>query len=167
MQVSTEYAPYDIVIYQPNKISQGLITSKSRLAKRNLTLPRLELIAVQMFANLSQNIKSALRNQKVRNFYAWSESNVVLHWFKDKTEYKVLVTNRVAKTREHSYLEWNYVPTRNNPAGLVSQGCQLRKLFEFWWNGPEKLGDCKTWSELPNITNNDESEIERKMVQEY
>ena len=27
------------VIYQPNKISQGLITSKSRLAKRNLTIP--------------------------------------------------------------------------------------------------------------------------------
>ena len=25
------------VVYQPNKISQGLITSKSRLAKRNLT----------------------------------------------------------------------------------------------------------------------------------
>ena len=33
------------VTYQPNKISQGLITSKSRLAKRNLTIPRLELIA--------------------------------------------------------------------------------------------------------------------------
>ena len=33
------------VIYQENKISQGLITSKSRLAKRNLTIPRLELIA--------------------------------------------------------------------------------------------------------------------------
>ena len=38
------------VIYQPNKISQGLITSKSRLAKRNLTIPRLELIAAQMSA---------------------------------------------------------------------------------------------------------------------
>ena len=45
------------VIYQPNKISQGLITSKTRLAKRNLTIPRLELIAAQMSANVSQNIK--------------------------------------------------------------------------------------------------------------
>ena len=45
------------VIYQPNKISQGLITSKTRLAKRNLTIPRLELIASQMSANVSQNIK--------------------------------------------------------------------------------------------------------------
>ena len=38
------------VIYQPNKISQGLITSKSRLSKRNLTIPHLELIAAQMSA---------------------------------------------------------------------------------------------------------------------
>ena len=70
--------PY-AVICQPNEISQGLITSKSKLAKRNLTIPRLELIAAQMFANLSQNIKNALNHQNVRNFYAWSDSTVVLH----------------------------------------------------------------------------------------
>ena len=93
------------VIYQPNKISQSLIISKSRLAKRNLTIPSLELIAAQMSANLSQNIKIALTNQNVRNFYAWSDSTVVLHWLKDKGEYKVFVSNRVAKIREHSYLE--------------------------------------------------------------
>ena len=93
------------VIYQPNKISQCLITSKSRLAKRNLTIPRLELIAAQMSANLFQNIKNALNNQNVRNFYAWSDSTVVLHWLKDKREYKVFVSYRVAKIREH------YVPT--------------------------------------------------------
>ena len=45
------------VIYHPNKIGQGLITIKSRLAKRNLTISRLELMAAQMSANLSQNIK--------------------------------------------------------------------------------------------------------------
>ena len=33
---------------------------------------------------------------------------------------QVFVSNRVAKIREHSYLNWNYVPTRNNPADLVS-----------------------------------------------
>ena len=58
------------VIYQPSKISQGLITSKSRLEKINLTIPRLELIAAQMLVNLSQNIKNALNNQNVRNLYA-------------------------------------------------------------------------------------------------
>ena len=65
------------VIYQTNKISQGLITSKSRLAKRNLTISRLELTVAKMSANLSQNIKNTINNQNVRNFYAWSDSTVV------------------------------------------------------------------------------------------
>ena len=120
-----------IYSYVPAKYSRGLITSKSRLAKRNLTIPRLELIAAQMSPNLSQNIKNALNNQTVRNFYAWSDSIVVLHWLKDKREYKVFMSNRVAKVREHSYLKWNYVPTRNNPADLGSRGCELRKLVNF------------------------------------
>ena len=72
------------VIYQPNTISQGLIAGKSRLMKRNLTIPRLESIATKMSANLFQNIKNALNNQNVRNAYAWSDSTVVLYWLKDK-----------------------------------------------------------------------------------
>ena len=32
------------VVYQPNKLSQSLITSKSRLAEENISIPRLELI---------------------------------------------------------------------------------------------------------------------------
>ena len=119
-----------------------------------------------MSSNLSQNIKNALSNQNVRNFYAWSDSIVVLHWLKDKREYKVFVSNRVAKVREHSYLKWNYVPTRNNPADLSSRGCELRKLCEFWWDGPEWLGDCKNCPEQPNIASNDESKIERKNAKE-
>ena len=104
------------VIYHPNKIGQGLITIKSRLAKRNLTIPRLELIAAQMSANLSQNTKNDLNNQIVTNFYARSVSTVVLHWLKDMIEYKLFVSDRVAEIREHSYFEWNYVPTRKQPS---------------------------------------------------
>ena len=85
------------VIYQPNKISQGLIASKSRFAKRNLAILHLELIAAQLSANLSQNIENALTNQNIINFHAWSDSTVVLHWLKDKGEYKIFVSNRVAK----------------------------------------------------------------------
>ena len=59
-----------------------------------------------------------------------------------------------------------YVPARNNPADLESRCCELRKLCEFWWNGPEWLGDCKNWPEKPDITNKDEYEKERKMVSE-
>ena len=84
-----------------------------------------------MSANLSQNIKNAVNNQNVRNFYAWSDSTVFLHCLKDKGEYKDFLSNQVAKMRNHIYLEWNYVPTRNNPADLGSRGCELRKLCDW------------------------------------
>ena len=74
--------------------------------------------------------------------------------------------NYVTKIKEHSYLEWNYAATRNNPADLDSQGCELSKLWKSWWDGPECLGDCNDWPEQLNIDKNDESEIERKNVKE-
>ena len=75
---------------------------------------------------------------------------------KGKGEYKVFVSNQVAKLRKHSYLEWYCVPTKNNPADLGSRGCELRKLCEFWRDGSEWLGDCK----------NNKYKIERKKVRE-
>ena len=112
----------DAVIYQPSKIIQSLITSNCRLAKRYLTITCLELITPQNSENLSQNIKNTVNNEKVRNFYAWSYSTVFLDWYKDKGKYKVFVSSRVAKIRNHGYLEWNYIQTRKNPADLGSRG---------------------------------------------
>ena len=36
------------VVSQPSKVNQGLVASKSRLAKKDITIPRLELIATHM-----------------------------------------------------------------------------------------------------------------------
>ena len=36
------------VVSQPSKVNQGLVASKSRLAKKDTTIPRLELIATHM-----------------------------------------------------------------------------------------------------------------------
>ena len=66
------------IIYQPNNIMQGLLTSTSSLAKRNRTIPRLKFIATQVSANLAQNIKNALNTLNVRSFYAYSDNTVVL-----------------------------------------------------------------------------------------
>ena len=42
-------------------ISQGHVTAKSRLAKKGLTIPRLELVSGHMAANLVDNFKEALQ----------------------------------------------------------------------------------------------------------
>ena len=55
------------VVDQLKGKSQGLLTSKTRLAKKILTIPRLELIATHMDTNLLSNIKKALRKYPIRN----------------------------------------------------------------------------------------------------
>ena len=72
------------VVYQPNKVSQSLITSKSRLAKKNISIPRLRLIASHMSSHLAGNVKCSLRKFNIGEVFAWSASTVILHWLNTK-----------------------------------------------------------------------------------
>ena len=51
------------VVYQPDSVSQAMVTSKLRISKHKITIPRLQLILTHMGANLVQNVKSALKSQ--------------------------------------------------------------------------------------------------------
>ena len=42
-------------------VVKGLLTSKSRIAKRNTSIARLELVSGQMAANMAKNLVAALR----------------------------------------------------------------------------------------------------------
>lgn len=48
------------VVQQDQGLTQQLICAKSRLAKKNLTIPRLELVAGHMAVNLVTNVQAAL-----------------------------------------------------------------------------------------------------------
>ena len=50
------------VIQQPFGIKQGLIASKSRLSKKQITIPRLESVAAQMETNLAKSMRTSLPN---------------------------------------------------------------------------------------------------------
>ena len=63
-------------VSQPSKVNQGLIASKSRLSKKGITIPRLELIVTR--------IKAALRGLNIRSLPGWTGSTVVLHWLRDQ-----------------------------------------------------------------------------------
>ena len=67
------------VMQHPSRIKQGLIASKSRLSKKQLTIPRLELVAAQMVENLVENIRTSLPNHNIREVHGWPDSTVVLH----------------------------------------------------------------------------------------
>ena len=154
------------VIHQKENVNQGIITSKARLAKKNLSIPRLELVSAHMSANLAQNIKTSLSKLNLRKFYCWTDSTVVLHWLKDNGEYKIFVSNRVAKIREKNYIEWKYTPTKQNPADLGSRGCDLSKIKSDWLSGPAWLDKPDEWPEQPDIKKSEETETEKKKIKE-
>ena len=129
------------VVKQPSGTSNGLVTAKSRLAKKGLTTPRLELTSGHMVANLVHNVKETLQGFPVQSTHCWLDSTVALHWIRGNGEYKQFVGNRVAKIQEKQYIKWRHVGTAENPADLGSRGSSADKLTALWWQGPEWLSE--------------------------
>ena len=55
------------VVNQPSITSKGLLVSKTRLSKKDLTIPRLELVSAHMASNLVTNVMSALQREYIRS----------------------------------------------------------------------------------------------------
>ena len=128
------------VTRQSSGVTQELLAAKARLAKKGLTIPRLELIACHMATNLVTNTSRALSHiPHVK--HCWTDSMVALWWIQGQGQYKQFVTNRVAKIRRGEGIEWRYVPTTENPADLGSRGGQLTTLWlKNWCLGEEIPG---------------------------
>ena len=142
------------------------MAAKSRLAKKGLTIPRLELVSGHMATNLVHNVKEALQGFPVRNAYCWLDSTVALHWIRGNGEYKQFVGNRVRRIQEKRYIEWKHVGTEENPADLGSRGGEVNQTSKLWWQGPEWLSDPANWP--PNIITcaTKETKAEAKIVKE-
>ena len=104
------------VVGQGKIVERGLLVSKSRLSRKQLSTPRLELVAAHMAANLLENVLRALSGFPVSKVVAWSDSTVTLHWIKGNGQYKQFVKNRVDKIRCKDSITRRYVNIKENPA---------------------------------------------------
>lgn len=138
---------YGACIYLKSTNEQGdskvsLLCAKSRVAPINpTTIPRLELCAALLGAQLASVVTKALRFNIDRHVY-WSDSKVVLSWLNTTKAMKTFVANRVGTIKELSDPSaWRYVPTSLNPADLVSRGIDPQQLPDsaVWWEGPNFL----------------------------
>ena len=108
------------VVKQPSRSTQQLVAAKSRLAKKNLSILRLELVAAHMATNLFKNVCSALPKELQPLKFAWLNSTVTLHWIVGKGSYQQFVANRVAKIQAHPSICWRHVLTKDNPVDIAS-----------------------------------------------
>ena len=60
------------VVSKPSRANQGLVANKSRLSKKDITIPRLDSRAAHMAANLASNIKAALKDLNIRSVIGWA-----------------------------------------------------------------------------------------------
>ncbi|XP_043063790.1 uncharacterized protein LOC122319938 [Drosophila ficusphila] len=149
-------AAYGACLYLRSEDNEGtkayLLCAKSRVAPlKALTIPRLELSAALLLAELIVSVKETIDLDCA--FHCWSDSSIVLAWIRQPPrEFNVFVSNRIAKIQEMTKgMSWHHVPTNLNPADVVSRGCTPKELLDhsLWAKGPPFL--LQNSSEWPSL----------------
>lgn len=133
------------VVLDNQQIVVRLCCAKSKVAPlRKLSIPRLELLAAVLLADLKCSVSFALKDlYQIDKMIAWSDSTVALTWIKScPSRWKTFVANRTSSIQEKIPPDcWRHVPTGDNPADHGSRGMLPADLTrcESWWAGPSWL----------------------------
>ena len=102
------------IVMQPSGMTQALLTSKSRITKRGLSIARQELVACLMGAKIATN--KALKRWPIIENYYWTNSQVALCWIERPFRgLNSLVSNRVKKIKQitdETEIKWKHVPIK-------------------------------------------------------
>ena len=154
-------AIYAVSYCEESPIDRNLLVAKSRVAPKNLSIPRLQLVAAHTLPKLQNNVENALKSFPIASSHNWVDSITVLYWLSDRGEWSTFVQNRVKKIKELSSATWKYVPTSENPSDLGTRGTSPDKLGESWFKGPGWLTDGFTGPTQPEISETQEVKVER------
>lgn len=130
-----------------NNISCNLILAKSRVSPiKPMSIPRMELKAAHLLADMVEKVKDSWPSDISQ--WGWIDSKVALCWIESPPErWKPFLRNRVHQIQElNRDMTWRYVATKENPADLVSRGCNMESFRrdELWFHGPGWLNNVSS-----------------------
>ncbi|XP_021959569.1 uncharacterized protein LOC110855469 [Folsomia candida] len=141
------------------EVDLHLLQARSRVAPiKQVSIPRLELLACTIGARLTKVVKKVLSMEEEKTFFR-SDSSTALAWIRRDDIWGKFVGNRVREILTLSKEEeWRHIPGTLNPADLPSRGCSPAQLRDSrWWEGPHWLKpDEKSWPVEKFITNEEE-----------
>lgn len=141
-----------------------LLVSRNRVAPiKPTTIPRLELCGALLGARLCTRVQESL-TIPISKCRFWCDSTIVLGWLSTPSnQLKPFVRNRVNEIQESTCGHtWSYVPSKDNPADLVSRGLRADIIKEtpLWWSGPSfLLHNESEWPTMPNTEKHDLPEV--------
>ena len=144
-------AVYVTAKYWDGSVSQNLLVSKARIAPKNTSIPRLELVAALTLARLLNHVTKAIGINMFAETHAWVDSTTVLYWLAHRGKWSQYVVNRVAKINDCGNFTWHYVPTAQNPSDLGTRGVSPSRIDQFWLKGPDWLTHADKWPELVQV----------------
>ena len=110
---------------------QNLLVTKSRLAPKALSIPRLELAAAHTLSKLMAHVKNALPDINITSINLWSDSMTTLFWLNNRGTWSKYVRNRVKAIINLGMTNWRYVSTNENPSDLGTRGVPPSKIGDF------------------------------------
>ncbi|XP_072384591.1 uncharacterized protein [Diabrotica undecimpunctata] len=145
---------YIVSQYHDQKQSQ-LVIAKSRVAPlKVVTIPKLELCAAMILTDLLKKVRDC-SGINFAKFTFWTDSAIVIQWINSESYvWKPFVSNIIAHIHENSKAnEWRHVPSRENPADLISRGIDSKTLSTtfLWWHGPSWLSEGKDNWPIPKF----------------
>lgn len=164
---------YGCVAYLRKAYADGESESMFNLAKARVapiktgwTIPRLELLGAVLAARLLNKIRTSL-GFEVDQTICHCDNMAVLAWVKERPgRWKTFVANRVSEIQALTpNVNWVYVRSQNNPADLLSRGCDLSsaKHAALWLSG-DAVPEAADAERAPDAE--DEAAVDRERRQE-